>query len=415
MSIPFRPIVSALLRNRTGALLVALQIAIALAVLVNAVYIVKQRVDKIGRPTGMDDAEHLRRREHRLRAGLRLRRPRCARTWPTCAACPASSRRRRSTHVPLSRRRQRDEYSTPCRRAPANGQNGNYFADRRAGASTTLGVKLIAGRDFRGRGDPAAPSNTVQSYCAPQIIMTKALADALFPKGDALGQDRLRRDDEPTTIIGIIDNMLGSWVALGPARLRRASLPRFPNGPDVRYLVRTAARAGATRSCAPSRSTSSQSNPDRAINWVRPLELLQEQQLPRATGTWAIFLVSVTALLLAITSLGIFGLATFNVSTRTKQIGTRRAVGARRRDIVRYFLVENWMITTAGVAPRLRHGARRWATGSRVEYRAAAARPLLPRRRRAACCGPSASPRPGSRRGVRRRSRPRWRRRTADA
>jgi len=34
------------------------------------------------------------------------------------------------------------------------------------------------------------------------------------------------------------------------------------------------------------------------------------------------------------------------VSTRTKQIGTRRAVGARRRDIVRYFLAENWMITT---------------------------------------------------------------------
>src|SRR5581483_9369455 len=52
--IPFRPIVSALLRNRTGALLVAIQISIALAVLVNAVYIVKQRIDKMSRPTGMD-------------------------------------------------------------------------------------------------------------------------------------------------------------------------------------------------------------------------------------------------------------------------------------------------------------------------------------------------------------------------
>jgi putative ABC transport system permease protein len=37
------------------------------------------------------------------------------------------------------------------------------------------------------------------------------------------------------------------------------------------------------------------------------------------------------------------------VSTRTKQIGTRRAVGARRRDIIRYFLVENWMITSGGI------------------------------------------------------------------
>ena len=51
-----RPIASALWRNRTGAILVAFQIAIGLAVLVNAVYVVKQRVDKIGRPTGMDTA-----------------------------------------------------------------------------------------------------------------------------------------------------------------------------------------------------------------------------------------------------------------------------------------------------------------------------------------------------------------------
>src|SRR6187455_292812 len=49
-----RPIASALWRNRTGALLVAFQIAIGLAVLVNAVYVVKQRVDKINRPNGMD-------------------------------------------------------------------------------------------------------------------------------------------------------------------------------------------------------------------------------------------------------------------------------------------------------------------------------------------------------------------------
>jgi putative ABC transport system permease protein len=51
-----RPIASALWRNRTGALLVAFQIAIGLAVLVNAIYVVKQRVEKIARPTGMDNA-----------------------------------------------------------------------------------------------------------------------------------------------------------------------------------------------------------------------------------------------------------------------------------------------------------------------------------------------------------------------
>src|SRR5215469_15542680 len=56
MNLNIRPIMSALLRNRTGAVLVALQVSIALAVLVNALYIVIQRMDKMGRPTGMDVA-----------------------------------------------------------------------------------------------------------------------------------------------------------------------------------------------------------------------------------------------------------------------------------------------------------------------------------------------------------------------
>ena len=63
----------------------------------------------------------------------------------------------------------------------------------------------------------------------------------------------------------------------------------------------------------------------------------------------AVYLSIVIALLLGISALGIFGLAAFNVSTRTKQIGTRRAVGARRTDILRYFLAENWLITSVGV------------------------------------------------------------------
>ena len=55
------------------------------------------------------------------------------------------------------------------------------------------------------------------------------------------------------------------------------------------------------------------------------------------------------SLLLVITTLGITGLASFSVSRRTKQIGTRRALGATRGHIVRYFLVENFLITSAGL------------------------------------------------------------------
>jgi putative ABC transport system permease protein len=52
--------------------------------------------------------------------------------------------------------------------------------------------------------------------------------------------------------------------------------------------------------------------------------------------------------LIGLTALVIVGLASFNVTQRTKQIGTRRALGATRTDIIRLFLVENWLVTTAG-------------------------------------------------------------------
>jgi putative ABC transport system permease protein len=60
-------------------------------------------------------------------------------------------------------------------------------------------------------------------------------------------------------------------------------------------------------------------------------------------------LIAVTAFLLMITASGIVGMASLWVNQRRKQIGVRRALGARQFDIIRYFLVENVMITTGGV------------------------------------------------------------------
>jgi putative ABC transport system permease protein len=47
--------------------------------------------------------------------------------------------------------------------------------------------------------------------------------------------------------------------------------------------------------------------------------------------------------------LGLFGFASLAVTSRTKEIGTRRAFGATKGNILRHFLIENWLITTAGL------------------------------------------------------------------
>ena len=58
----------------------------------------------------------------------------------------------------------------------------------------------------------------------------------------------------------------------------------------------------------------------------------------------------VVLLLTIITSLGIVGLASFNVSRRTRQIGIRRALGATKPAIVRYFMIENSIVSAIGLA-----------------------------------------------------------------
>ncbi len=60
-------------------------------------------------------------------------------------------------------------------------------------------------------------------------------------------------------------------------------------------------------------------------------------------------LIFVVSLLTAITGLGIVGLASFSVSRRTRQIGTRRALGATKTAITRYFMTENFLISLIGV------------------------------------------------------------------
>ena len=60
-------------------------------------------------------------------------------------------------------------------------------------------------------------------------------------------------------------------------------------------------------------------------------------------------LVAVILALLVVTALGIVGLASFWVQQRTKQIGVRRALGATRSQILRYFQTENFLLATIGI------------------------------------------------------------------
>ena len=87
---------------------------------------------------------------------------------------------------------------------------------------------------------------------------------------------------------------------------------------------------------------------DRIVKDVRTMA--ETRRLSYLGDSAMVRMLSFTGVLLAvITGLGIVGLASFSVSRRTKQIGTRRALGATRGAILRYFLVENLLVSLAGL------------------------------------------------------------------
>jgi len=340
MSLDIRPTLAALLRNRTGALLVSVQIAIALAVLVNAIYIVHQRIEKMSLPTGIDDANLFAlesaafTERFQLNAALQEDLTYLRALPGVVAATPTNA-------FPLSMSgTTEDLWSLPDRK----GQHASFnLFDVDQQGLKTLGARLIAGRDFR--AEEVLPAERAADP-APQLIVTRTLAEKLFPHQNALGRAIYDELNHSGTIIGIIEDMIGiGWVGEGSVT-QVAIFPELPLR-NSGYLVRTQpGRRDAIMLTVAEHLAAA--NPNRVIKNVHSLEYYKRTLYvnDRAMG---IVLITVTALMLAVACLGIFALATFSVSTRTKQIGTRRAVGARRSDIVRYFLIENGLITSAGV------------------------------------------------------------------
>ena len=342
MSVDIRPTLSALLRNRTGAVLVATQVAIALAVLVNAAYIIVQRIERIHRPTGIDEQNILVIES----SGFTNRFHQTAAVEEDLAYLRGVSgviAATASNSVPLSNGGDNETLVTRPDQ-PRLGYINMLEVDEQG--LDTLGVKLVAGRNFRHEEvQPPRTKNNIQSF-VPAVIVSRALGEHLFPQQNPLGKQVWDAFKHAATIVGVVDPVMGTFPGSEhPDRV--FFVPRLPDEFIVcRYWVRRPGQLDTVTRLVESHLA--KSNPDRVINYVRPLTYFKNLSY-LGDSSMEIFLLTVTALVIAVTALGVFALATFNVSTRTKQIGTRRAVGARRRDIVRYFLIENGLIMSGGV------------------------------------------------------------------
>jgi putative ABC transport system permease protein len=336
-----RPILSSMRRNPTGAILVALQIALALAIVVNSTYIIAQRLEKMGRDPGFDIANLFWvsfapvGKDFNAEAVMRD-------DIAVLRSLPGVAQATTINSIPLSGGGSSTTvYTEPGEKGVQ--ANGNYFEVDEHGIET-LGVKLIEGRDF----DPAVVTKAEpeSGWRPSELILSKALATKLFGPGPWVGKAVYDGLDNPVPVVGVIEHMQGSWVNWEDID----KIMLFPAIPDERFAVYLVRAQPGERDALMKLAEEKlgQVENGRIITKVRSLEETAARSYADDRAM-AVYLCVVIALLLGISALGIFGLASFNVSTRTKQIGTRRAIGARRFDIVRYFMIENWLVTTAGV------------------------------------------------------------------
>jgi len=335
------PMLSSLMRNKTGPLLVALQIAVTLAIVINSLFIIVQRVEKTQRDSGMDVNNVIVAYVRGFGADFDVVNS-ISNDIDLIKSIPGVVAATVSNHVPLSGSGSGTELRTLPDESIDPINTGRYRWSEEG--LDALGITLSRGRNFFPEeinyflptSNPGAP---------PSVLITQALADNLFGDEDALGKTVYWGSMEQSTVVGIIDHMHGSWVNwdnLGNVVIQ----PGKPAYTTNKYITRV--EPGMRDELMPIiEQKLGESNRRRVVKSVKSLQELAEHSYQRDRGM-AIILSIVITLLVGLTALVIVGLSSFHVTQRTKQIGTRRALGARRIDIVRQFMLENWLITTAG-------------------------------------------------------------------
>ena len=339
----FGPIWRAMMRNKTGAILIALQIAVTMAIMVNAISIMQERGRMMARPSGVD--------EHNIFSIASVgfaedfnERVTIEEDLAALRAMPGVVNAIQSNSVPLSG----GGWSMGLQTEPGENIEGTgvalYFVDEHA--IDTFGLNLLAGENF------SATDITWRERSATEwpdkTIITYAMAEALYPDDpdSALGKTVYISDVQPLTITGIIEQMQAPWN--GWDGVERVMLtPSHTLFGATRYIIR--AEPGMRDTLMPQvEELLAERNKDRIVRSMRSMDEVRERSYEADSGMIKILTFTII-LLIAVTSLGIVGLASFSVNRRTKQIGTRRALGASKVAILRYFMTENFIISLVGV------------------------------------------------------------------
>ncbi|MGH8141662.1 MAG: ABC transporter permease [Steroidobacteraceae bacterium] len=334
--------------NKVGAVLIAAQIAVTLAIVCNALFIIEQRLAFSARPSGISDEADVFVIENHWEGHPTDLPARVGVDLAALRALPAVVDATVSETYPLGGPITGLGITLHPERPRAGTFVAAYFADQHT--LHTLGLKLVAGRNFR----PDEITDQVGSggdstKALSGIIVSRALARRLDPSGNVVGRVAVLEPASMTApIIGVVERLQGQTLARIAAFEGNSMLiPYRLVGPYAFYLVRSRPSQVAAAMQAARRGLF-QISRARAIVKIQTLADARRTAYSSDRGL-ALALGLVCAALLAVTAWGIVGLTSYWVTQRRRQIGIRRALGGTRLAIVRYFQIEIFLIAGTGV------------------------------------------------------------------
>jgi putative ABC transport system permease protein len=222
------------------------------------------------------------------------------------------------------------------------GSDANYTADIRVGTPgyfQTLGIPLLRGRNF-------TEHDTKNS--ALVAIVNDAFARATFPGQDPVGKyiENFGPKDETLEIVGVVGNVRHLALETAPRAelyqpLGQASWPRMfvavrtltPNPLTLVPAIQEAVWS-VDKTVAP--------------GTARSMETLIARSLLQRKFTMTLLTIF-AGLAVTLAAIGLYGVMSYSVSQRTREIGIRMALGAQRAEVLKLIVKQGMTVTAIGV------------------------------------------------------------------
>ncbi|MGI2258977.1 ABC transporter permease [Shewanella sp. GXUN23E] len=337
-----KPILSAMLRSRSAPILLLFQIILSVAIVANAAFIIHQRLGLMDRPSGAAETEVLSFKLYNYGEGMDLAQ-RSRRDLEILRALPGVKAVAPANMLPLGMSGWMSGFADGPDPETAKSLPGMAFYMGDEHLVDALGLTLIEGRNFI----PGRIAQGLEDTSEPrEAIVTRAFARAAFGEDSAVGK-RVYEGSTLFTIVGVVDRLQGAWVNNDDIENSVIANININGSGPFNTLVIRAEAVDHTFLQEAIRAALHKDDARRVLFAFKSIADYRQRAYSQH-AMMAFVLSAMIVLLLAITALGLSGMVMFNIERRTRQIGTRRALGATRGNILGWFLTENYLLLGAG-------------------------------------------------------------------